>query len=72
MQALFKIGKGVPPAVPESLSKDAQDFIRQCLQVNPKDRPTAADLLNHPFVKKPVSSFSSGSASPYNRHDRKI
>ncbi|KGN50986.1 mitogen-activated protein kinase kinase kinase 1 [Cucumis sativus] len=71
MQALFRIGKGKPPAVPESLPKDAQDFILQCLQVNPKDRPTAADLLNHSFVKRPVSSLS-GLASPYNRPGRRI
>lgn len=70
MQALFKIGKGVAPSVPESLSKDGQDFILQCLQVNPRDRPTAADLLNHPFVRRPVSSLS-GSASPYNRPGRR-
>ncbi|CAK9327736.1 unnamed protein product [Citrullus colocynthis] len=37
MQALFRIGKGKPPAVPESLPKDAQDFIRQCLQARQKD-----------------------------------
>uniref|UniRef100_A0A2N9I832 Protein kinase domain-containing protein n=1 Tax=Fagus sylvatica TaxID=28930 RepID=A0A2N9I832_FAGSY len=29
MAALFKIGKGEPPPVPESLSKDARDFILQ-------------------------------------------
>uniref|UniRef100_A0A2N9FN80 Protein kinase domain-containing protein n=1 Tax=Fagus sylvatica TaxID=28930 RepID=A0A2N9FN80_FAGSY len=65
MQALFKIGKGEPPPVPESLSKDARDFILQCLQANPDARPTAAQLLDHPFVKRPLPTFS-GSASPRN------
>jgi mitogen-activated protein kinase kinase kinase 1 len=65
MQALFRIGKGVPPLVPDSLSADARDFILQCLQVNPSARPTASRLLDHPFVKRPLS-FSSGSSSPYN------
>ncbi|MBA0612781.1 hypothetical protein Godav_013342 [Gossypium davidsonii] len=64
MQALFRIGKGEPPPIPDSLSKDAQDFIMQCLQTNPEARPTAAKLLQHPFVKRPPPSHS-GSASPH-------
>eukprot|EP00258_Populus_trichocarpa_P002392 XP_002302260.2 mitogen-activated protein kinase kinase kinase 1 isoform X1 [Populus trichocarpa] len=64
MQALFRIGRGVPPLVPDSLSNDAREFILQCIQVNPNDRPTAAVLLDHPFVKKLLPT-SSGSASPY-------
>ncbi|XP_020234894.1 mitogen-activated protein kinase kinase kinase 1 [Cajanus cajan] len=66
MQALFRIGRGEPPPVPDSLSKDARDFILQCLKVNPDDRPSAAQLLNHTFVQRPLSQ-SSGSASPYIR-----
>lgn len=64
MQAIFRIGKGVLPSVPDSLSKDARSFILQCLQVDPNDRPTACQLLDHPFVKRRLSS-SSDSASPY-------
>lgn len=62
MQAMYKIGTGEPPPVAASLSPDSRDFILQCLQVNPNDRPTAAVLLNHPFVKRPLPT-SSGSAS---------
>ncbi|KAM5575938.1 mitogen-activated protein kinase kinase kinase 1 [Rosa sericea] len=68
MQALWKIGKGEPPLVPDSLSKEAQDFIRLCLQVKPDNRPTAAQLLKHPFVNKPLLPTSSGSVSPHNHH----
>ncbi|XWS23809.1 hypothetical protein CRYUN_Cryun28dG0047500 [Craigia yunnanensis] len=64
MQALFRIGRGEPPPVPDSLSKDARDFIMQCIQVNPDARPTAAKLLQHPFVKRPLPTHS-GSASPH-------
>ncbi|XP_022768242.1 mitogen-activated protein kinase kinase kinase 1-like [Durio zibethinus] len=64
MQALFRIGRGEPPPVPDSLSKDARDFILQCIQVNPDARPTAAKLLQHPFVKRPLPMHS-GSASPH-------
>ncbi|KVI01776.1 mitogen-activated protein kinase kinase kinase 1-like [Cynara cardunculus var. scolymus] len=55
MQALFRIGRGEPPCIPKTLSGDARSFILKCLQVNPNDRPTAAQLLEHPFVKTPVS-----------------
>ena len=50
MQALFRIGKGELPPVPNSLSSDAQDFILKCLQVNPSDQPTAGQLLDHLFL----------------------
>lgn len=63
MQALFKIGKGEPPLVPSSLSKPARDFIHRCLKVKADERPTAAQLLDDPFVKRSLSS-SSESASP--------
>ncbi|AES71372.2 MAP kinase kinase kinase [Medicago truncatula] len=48
-KAIFRIGKGERPHI---LSRDAKDFIMQCLQVNPDDCPTAAQLLNHPFLQK--------------------
>ncbi|KAJ0233250.1 Mitogen-activated protein kinase kinase kinase 9 [Hirschfeldia incana] len=59
-QALYRIGKGELPDIPDSLSLDARDFIIRCLRVNPDERPTAAELLNHPFVKRPLSSSGSG------------
>ncbi|KAH9750410.1 protein kinase domain-containing protein [Citrus sinensis] len=58
MQALFRIGRGELPPVPNSLSRDARDFILKCLQVNPNDRPTAAQLMEHPFVKRPLQISS--------------
>ncbi|KAF8019727.1 hypothetical protein BT93_G0430 [Corymbia citriodora subsp. variegata] len=63
IQALFRIGKGETPPIPNSLSTDARDFILKCLQVNPNDRPSAVQLLDHPFVRKP--STSSNFASPH-------
>lgn len=64
MQALFRIGKGELPPVPDSLSSDARAFILKCLQVNPSDRPTAGQLLDHPFVKRPPLHTFSGPVSP--------
>uniref|UniRef100_A0A804LHI1 mitogen-activated protein kinase kinase kinase n=1 Tax=Zea mays TaxID=4577 RepID=A0A804LHI1_MAIZE len=55
-QALYRIGKGESPAIPSSLSKDARDFISQCVKPNPEDRPSAIKLLEHPFVNKPIRS----------------
>ncbi|KAK2442309.1 mitogen-activated protein kinase kinase kinase [Trifolium repens] len=36
VEAIFKIGKEEPPPIPDTLSRDAKDFILQCLQVNPE------------------------------------
>ncbi|KAK1401629.1 Mitogen-activated protein kinase kinase kinase NPK1 [Heracleum sosnowskyi] len=51
--ALFHIGstKSHPP-IPDHLSAEAKDFLLQCLQKEPELRPTACDLLQHPFVTK--------------------
>ncbi|KAJ4748610.1 protein kinase family protein [Rhynchospora pubera] len=54
-QALFKIAKGEQPQIPITLSDNARDFIDHCLQVNPEDRPSAAALLQHPFIRSRIS-----------------
>ncbi|KAG9158525.1 hypothetical protein Leryth_016171, partial [Lithospermum erythrorhizon] len=36
---------------PDELSEEGKDFVRKCLQRDPSQRPTAAQLLEHPFVK---------------------
>jgi serine/threonine protein kinase len=38
------------PVIPPSLSAAGHDFIRQCLTRDPDRRPTASQLLQHPFV----------------------
>ncbi|MCO5604313.1 hypothetical protein L7F22_058478 [Adiantum nelumboides] len=50
-RALWKVGHGEAPPIPETLSEEAKDFIKQCLEVNPLRRPLASRLLEHPFVK---------------------
>ncbi|XP_040378979.1 mitogen-activated protein kinase kinase kinase 1-like [Oryza brachyantha] len=62
-QALFKIGREEPPDNPEYLSKEARDFISQCLRLNPDDRPYASKLLDHPFVNRSIRSIMSIMAS---------
>ncbi|KAJ9568022.1 hypothetical protein OSB04_003988 [Centaurea solstitialis] len=67
MPALFRIGRGIPPPIPNYLSREARDFISQCLHVNPRDRPTATQLLDHPFVRRLLPSDSSVSEQPSKR-----
>ncbi|KAK6117251.1 hypothetical protein DH2020_049016 [Rehmannia glutinosa] len=49
--ALFYVGttKSHPP-IPDHLSVEAKDFLLKCLQKEPDMRPTASELLKHPFV----------------------
>jgi serine/threonine protein kinase len=63
--AMFKIGnsKELPP-IPDHLSEPGKDFIRKCLQRDPSQRPTAMELLQHPFVQKAVSLEKSVLSEP--------
>ncbi|KAF2320275.1 hypothetical protein GH714_026583 [Hevea brasiliensis] len=45
-----EIENGKLPDLPDFLSDLSRDFITKCLKFNPDDRPTAAELLQHPFV----------------------
>ena len=42
-------GKNGPPR-PEGISDLARSFLDQCLQYDPSKRPTASQLLEHPWV----------------------
>ena len=50
MAALFHIGNARPMgAVPESLGKHGTAFVNSCMSGNRDERPSCAELLNHPF-----------------------
>jgi hypothetical protein len=38
------------PEVPKRLSAEGVDFVSKCLNFVPAERPSAAELLNHPFI----------------------
>ena len=44
--------------IPSNLSRESISFIISMLQYEPKNRQTAKNLLNHPFLKKNVNEFS--------------
>ncbi|PKI82734.1 mitogen-activated protein kinase kinase kinase [Malassezia vespertilionis] len=50
MQALFKIGMGKPPEIPEDVSVSAIAFLRAIFEIDFQQRPTADALLAHPFA----------------------
>ncbi|EGY21259.1 protein kinase wis1 [Verticillium dahliae VdLs.17] len=47
---LSAIVEGDPPDLPEGFSSTARDFVKRCLNKVPKDRPTYAMLLQHPWL----------------------
>ncbi|KAJ4825932.1 Mitogen-activated protein kinase kinase kinase 3 [Turnera subulata] len=50
--AIFKIGNSKDiPEIPDYLSNDAKNFVKQCLQRDPSARPSASQLLDHPFIR---------------------
>lgn len=44
------------PEIPDHLSNEAKSFIRLCLQREPSARPTASQLLDHPFLRDQTTS----------------
>ncbi|OMO74876.1 hypothetical protein COLO4_26442 [Corchorus olitorius] len=49
-QAMFKVLNRTPE-IPEALSPEGKDFLHCCFRRNPAERPSAAMLLEHPFVR---------------------
>ena len=50
---MYNIAQGNPPALPtaDQLSETGLDFLRRCFEREPAKRSTAAELLQHPWMK---------------------
>lgn len=52
VSAIYKIGKTkLAPPIPEDISAEAKDFLTACFTIDSQKRPTAEELLQHPFMK---------------------
>jgi len=56
--AIFKIGSSTyEPEIPDKLSDEGKDFLLQCFRRDPRSRPTATQLMDHPFVREYRAAF---------------
>ncbi|VAH93693.1 unnamed protein product [Triticum turgidum subsp. durum] len=60
--AVFTILHKNPP-LPDNLSHEAKDFLECCFKRNPAVRPSASELLNHPFIRN---------SSHYSKHVKEV
>ncbi|KAF8330774.1 kinase-like domain-containing protein [Cantharellus anzutake] len=68
MKVLFLIPKNPPPVLEGNFSKLFKEFISLCLSRDPRDRPTARDLLKHKWIR--IAKKTSYLTELIERHER--
>ncbi|KAI5115709.1 hypothetical protein M0805_004055 [Coniferiporia weirii] len=68
MKVLFLIPKNPPPQLDASFSRSFREFVSLCLQRDPRQRPSARDLLKHKFVR--MAKKTSYLTELIERHER--
>lgn len=46
------------PAIPSDISPEAEDFLQRTFEVNHEKRPSASELINHPWIVKGPSKVA--------------
>ncbi|CAF3700331.1 unnamed protein product [Adineta steineri] len=50
MNVIYKVVEGQPPELPTTYSKELNDILKKMFTKEPKQRPSAVELLNDPFI----------------------
>ncbi|GJE90806.1 Pkinase-domain-containing protein [Phanerochaete sordida] len=50
MQAIFKLGMSAKPTIPADISAEAENFLKLTFELDHETRPSAAELLKHPWI----------------------
>lgn len=57
-----------PPQISSRWSQNFRDFVSLCLTTDPEQRPSAKDLLQHPFLQGPANKWKEAYASMVNTY----
>ncbi|KLO13533.1 Pkinase-domain-containing protein [Schizopora paradoxa] len=63
-QAIFKVGMNAKPEIPADISAEAEDFLNKTFEFNTELRPSAKELLQHPWIVKAGQAAGGNSMKP--------